>query len=237
MKKLVLLGLMLPLSLFSTCHQPDPSTTEGLWWLLYYERFDAFSENLDFYKGDIDTTDKYNQTFLEYMSHFPEPDIIKKLIEKGADVNKTSPRGNSALRAAAYKDNVEVAKVLINAGAEIDILDEDKETPLHMAAKRNCSKVIPILLNHGANPKLKDKYGWTPLQLLLRSSSRPSKYTVELVLKHGADPNYRNPNPVYPDSSMGPRPKAPRGNAPLEIAKNGGYDDIITLLRKYGATE
>lgn len=237
MRKFVYLGLLLPLSLFSTCNPPDPSTTEGLWWLLHHERFDAFSINLGTYNGDINSTDQYGQTFLTYMSYFPEPDIIKKLIEKGADVNKTSRSGNSPLRATCSYDNAEVAKILIQAGAEIDILDEDKETPLHIASVKKSHNVMLLLLENGANPNVINEHGWSPLQRMLMSSQKPSVEMVELLLKHGADPSYRNPDPVFADSSVFGRPEYPTGFTALEIAEDGGYEDIIALLKKYGATE
>ena len=226
------------LPFFSSCDTSDTVTARSLWELLYAERFDAFSQNLDSYQGDINATDQLGQTFLIYMSYLPEPDIIKKLIEKGANVNKTSPSGNSPLRAAAYKDSVAVAQVLIQAGADVDILDEDKATPLHMAAARKSYNLMLILLENGANPNAKNKCGWTPLQRLLMNPQKPSLKIVELLLNHAADPTYRNPHPVYADSTISfTRPTYPTGNTALEIAENGNYKEIVTLLRQYGATE
>ncbi|MFH2046877.1 MAG: ankyrin repeat domain-containing protein [Pseudomonadota bacterium] len=86
-------------------------------------------------------------------------DIIRLLIDKGADVNKQScgdgwaPECNCTrpLNIAACKGNINVVKLLIDRGAEIDAGDMGGYTPLAQAASAGQSAAVRLLIENGAD--------------------------------------------------------------------------------------
>lgn len=74
------------------------------------------------------------------------PEIIKQLIELGADVNKKVHNGETALMIAArYNETPGIATMLVQQGARIDDEDNWGNTALDFAKKNNNSIVIEEL--------------------------------------------------------------------------------------------
>lgn len=113
-------------------------------------------------------------------------EIVKVLLEAGADVNAKSGRsGLTPLHEAAKKEHVdeaaknghvETVKVLLKAGADVNAEDGDGDTPLlYAAGKRTIEdilnpavnfekvEIVKMLLKEGANVNAKNKNGRTPL--------------------------------------------------------------------------
>ena len=90
-------------------------------------------------------------------------------------------------RAAADGDLPEVER-LIRSGAEISAFDDLNQSPLHYAAEQGHYKVALWLLEHGANVNAYDEkmIGETALCL---AAQKDYPEMVELLLKHGADPD------------------------------------------------
>ena len=60
-------------------------------------------------------------------------DVVKVLIQNGADVNAVEEYKETALHTAALNGHVDVAKVLIQNGADVNAVNqEDKFTILHV---------------------------------------------------------------------------------------------------------
>lgn len=77
---------------------------------------------------------------------------VQKLIEKGADLDKTDFRGNSPIYHAASKGHADVVDALARAGADVEMDNSFGSTPLHVAARYGHTEVIRVLVTHGANP-------------------------------------------------------------------------------------
>ena len=101
-------------------------------------------------------------------------DVIKELINAGADVNAKDYGDRTPLHwAAGGNANADVIKELINAGADVDDKGEGW-TPLHVAAEYSGNAdVIKELINAGADIDAKDDhYGETPCDLLTENGTR-----------------------------------------------------------------
>jgi ankyrin repeat protein len=112
-------------------------------------------------------------------------EILRLLIQSGADVNAKSYSGNSALFAAIVEDSTEIVEFLLKNGANIDIRGiEDAETPLWSAALWGNDKMVRLLLEHGADPYLKDATtGRTPLEMARThaAKSQPHRNIVSIL--------------------------------------------------------
>lgn len=72
-------------------------------------------------------------------------DEVKKLIEKGCDVNEQNDLGDCALIAAINRNDLPMVQLLINAGANIKIKDTFGRSALDFATKRSYKKICDLL--------------------------------------------------------------------------------------------
>lgn len=75
-------------------------------------------------------------------------DIVRMLLERGADPNARSGSGATPLHTAAFTGNVPVVRMLLTAGADPEIRDDAGKTPLDVARERRQTEVA-ALLHHG----------------------------------------------------------------------------------------
>ena len=107
--------------------------------------------------------------------------IVKRLLNKGANANSQSKGGHCPLHEAAAQNHVNVVKLLLDQdGIQVDLQDEDGDSPLHNAACEGYVEAIKILVEKGkANINLKNKKGETPLQ----AAEREKKYKAAALLR------------------------------------------------------
>ncbi|MBR6411921.1 MAG: ankyrin repeat domain-containing protein [Alphaproteobacteria bacterium] len=115
--------------------------------------------------GDINTPDVYGKTILHHVvEHIPGTNLMKFLIQRGADVNAKESDTWTPLHLAANVPSYAKAKLLLENGADITAKVKDEETPLHIAAWYNDTRLVHLLINWGAD--LRDGSGehGTPLE-------------------------------------------------------------------------
>jgi len=111
-----------------------------------------------------------------------DADLVKVLLDHGADVNTADRYGWSLLHYATH--NGDMTKMLLEKGANPNSVERERgQTPLHWAAFRGRKTVVEMLLAHGANMDTRDWYGKTPLSLAKEVGHTE---IIELLRKHGA---------------------------------------------------
>ena len=89
------------------------------------------------------------------------PEVIKTLIDAGANVNVGGIYGITALMMA---DKLEIVETLIKAGADVNAINHDGATALMMAVRSNKNpKIIKALIDSGADINYKANNGMTAL--------------------------------------------------------------------------
>ncbi len=149
-----------------------------------------------------------NVPFLHHWcSHSPnEPEILRQLLKHGAQVNTISKNGNTALSQIAnnaWGTRFILSRILLDAGADPNLIRDPSEEY--------------YFSSDGSDPALLWASRWGDLDLL------------ELLLKHGADPNLRW---RMPSGSRLPFEEREIFATPLRVAKN---KQTVELLKKYGA--
>lgn len=109
-------------------------------------------------------------------------EIVKLLIEKGADVDAVSELGWTALHKAAENDRREVQTYLLDRGADVDIQSQSGHTAISLAVSNNHPEVVKQLIDRGANVHLASTNGWSPIQLAYDSGE-----ITRLLMEAGAD--------------------------------------------------
>lgn len=102
-------------------------------------------ENFQHELTDVNKIDDNGNTLLIHSTLFNNIDMMKYLIDKGADVNIMSKTYASNLHLAVINDNVESAQLLLDNGALTNINNENFETPLMIAEEIGNQNMITLL--------------------------------------------------------------------------------------------
>ena len=123
-----------------------------------------------------------------------DPEVIKALINAGADVNARTEEGWSLeggitpLMLASANSNLEAIRSLIDAGADVNARNRAGWSPLLLASGSNNSNLeaIRVLIDAGADVNAHDGEGSTPLTLAAERCSNPE--VIAVLLDSGAKP-------------------------------------------------
>lgn len=120
--------------------------------------------------GETELTDYDKGTLLHDAAIAKEHEIVKYLLEAGANPNTRTTQGQTPLHYAAmgyYNGGGEIAHTLIQAGAELNARCECNWTALHFAAMYNLADAAETLLDAGADRHVVSEEGLTPLQIAI----------------------------------------------------------------------
>lgn len=161
-----------------------------------------------------------NDAFTQNRKKLHEPagqgdlEAVRKVIEKGGNVDSKDIAGQTALMYAAESGILEVVKYLVEKGADVNAVSGNtgRGTALIYAAAANKLEVVKYLLEKGA-----DINSTTPYQhetALLWAVAMGHADVVKLLMEKGADQNIKNRD----------------GETVLDVAKKLNREDIIQLL-------
>jgi Fem-1 family protein b len=110
--------------------------------------------------------------------------IVKLLVEHGANVNHTTKTNSTPLRGACYNGNVDMARYLIENSADIHIAKENHETNLMVSVWHKHLNMAAYLLDElGCDVNECDNSGYPSLFYAVHSGSLE---LVTFLLEHGA---------------------------------------------------
>jgi len=159
-------------------------------------------------------------------------EIVKLLLENGADVAASDESHETALNEAAYANDLATVKLLLRKGADVNARDVTGETPLMNAAAEGNAEMVGMLLARGADINavsnkelgLHVKNGPIALGLctpLIMAAAYAGLDTIQVLLDHGARVNAQDT----------------RGMTPLMLAIASDRPDprVVRLLLEKGA--
>ena len=141
---------------------------------------------------------------------------VKRLLERGAEIDARNGDSRTPLHAACYDGHLEVVRLLLSGGAKIGARDNDGETPLHRASRSGHSEVVVELLSGGAEIDARDRNGWTPLH---HACGGGHLGLVLMLLERGAE--------IEAQTHF--------GKTPLHCACRKGHLDVAVALLGRGA--
>ena len=136
----------------------SPQGLDGLYLALRAGSLKAADVLIRFPKAEIDARTPQDETPLMMASLRGQLEVVRKLVARGADVNKT---GWAPLHYAASGGHVPVIELLLEESAYIDAASPNGTTPLMMAAMYGTPAAVKLLLEAGADPTLKNQLGLT----------------------------------------------------------------------------
>lgn len=122
-------------------------------------------------------------------------DIVRMLLEHGADPNISLNDGTTPLMIACQKNHQGcIYHLLNNIDIKIDInaIRNTGVTALMIAAMNGHLTISEMLISHGANVNLKSQNGFTALAYGCYSKSS-SILLIKLLIRNGSDINWRKP--------------------------------------------
>jgi ankyrin repeat protein len=130
--------------------------------------------------------------------------------------------GTTLLFYAAAWGPHDLLEELLRHGASVNYRNNGGMTPLHLAAPAGRVRGVEILLAHDADPnaRMANDDGPTPLHLVagMFAMYPEERLTIaELLLRSGADATLKRRD----------------GKTPGDIAREGGHERLLDLLRKY----
>lgn len=182
--------------------------------------------------GNIDFANVQGTTQLQAAVRSHRLDVIKWLMERGANPSMQNLTGDTALHDAAKREDPEALRILLTRrGVGVDVVNTLGSTPLIEAAIARRSACVKLLLKAGANTNHKTKQGASPL---LISAGKHDEESVVALLDKGAEPNdvdsYGN-TPLISAAAVFERYDIHEEEAPAKVASK----KVIAALVKAGA--
>ena len=100
--------------------------------------------------ADVQAKDSYNGTGLIRAAHRGYPEIVRRLIDAGVELDHVNRLGWTALLEAIIlgdggPDHIETVRLIVGAGADVDIADDQGATPLEHAEQACYEEIAAIL--------------------------------------------------------------------------------------------
>lgn len=149
---------------------------------------------------------------LHFASESPYTEVVKLLVENGADVNSRNYEGQTPLMQAALSDQIEIAQYLLKQKADSTLYTyKTLETALHYAALFCNVEFVQLLVENGAHINAQNSEGSSPLFLAVQMGKFEVVY---YLLEKGADKTITDKN----------------GLSPLELAITKNYSVFVELM-------
>ena len=139
-------------------------------------------------------------------------EIVKLLIEHGAEINATDSEGQNALQTASIKGDKALVAYLLDRGADVYHEDCNGCTSTIHAAHLGFAEIVQLLIDGGADLEHHASNGWTPLH-----SCHSHAETTHVLLNNGADVNS----------------VTKLGATPLFLAACSGVHNVVKTLLSY----
>jgi cytohesin len=158
--------------------------------------------------------DKGGETPLHWAAFSGNVDLVRFLLEKGAEVDAKNARGLTPLAFTVAQDRIQAAGLLIERGANVNCRNPLNMTPLIIAAEQGAVELVKILIAAGADVGIESRIGTA----LHRASLKGDTEIIRALLKAGAN-----------------TAAISRGVSPLHLAATAGHLEAASALVEGGA--
>jgi ankyrin repeat protein len=145
---------------------------------------------------------------------------LREMLDGGLHPDTQGPKGWTALRKSAVKNNFDVAFELLKRGADVDAVNFTGKTALMMACAYGHYEVVSLLLFYGADPDLINCGGRTALMI---AASHGYESVVGALLNVSSRININR--------------KDPNGKTARHMAIEYGYYKVAKMIEETGAIQ
>lgn len=158
----------------------DPKGRHGLFIAVKEGSLKVAEVLVDFPKTQVEWRSPQDESPLMIAALKGDTALVRKLIARDADVNKT---GWTPLHYAATGGHVDIVQILLDENAYIDAESPNKSTPLMMAAKYGSLAAVKLLLESGADPRLRNQLGMTAIDFAQQANRRDAAEAIAAAIR------------------------------------------------------
>ena len=136
------------------------------------------SQDVNSSRSDNMSTPLFEATLWGYV------EVVRVLLECGADSSAQDNDEQSPLHYASFQENVKLARMLLEGGADLNAQDRNGQSPLYFAWFHGHAELARVILEGGADLNAQDKDGQSPL---LSALSEEHEELARMLLERGAD--------------------------------------------------
>ncbi|RFU27471.1 hypothetical protein B7463_g8880, partial [Scytalidium lignicola] len=155
-------------------------------------------------------------TSLQAAAFAGNAEVVRMLLDNGANINVRDEHGQTPLHRAAYQGHTAIVELLLSKGADINEADQQGRTALRWVANYGYEKLLGLLSLKGAQMDIKDEMGQTAMH---RAAHNGNIAIARMLIEKGL-----NVNAV--DSE---------GETPLFSAVRSGKPAMVRFLLANGA--
>ncbi|MGW5240117.1 ankyrin repeat domain-containing protein [Monashia sp. NPDC004114] len=170
----------------------------------------------------IDATNRQLQSAILLAAKGRHFDVVRHLITAGADIDQQDETCFNPFIHGCIHNDLELVRIMVDAGTDLTRLTRFGGNGLTPAAEKGHVEIVrELLTTTDINVNLTNFVGWTALieAIILRDGGSVQQEIVRLLLEHGANPHLTDK----------------WGVAPIELAREKGYAEIVDILVQYGA--
>ena len=176
-------------------------------------------------------------TFLLIAAEEGHDQLIRLLLDQGADVNAQGGEFGNALQAASYRGHGQVVQMLLDKGANVNAQGGYYGNALQVASKGGHNQVVQMLLDKGADVNAQGGYHGNALYA---ASEGGHDQVVQMLLDKGVNVNAqggRYDNALQIASVRGCHKVVQMllDKGANVNAQGGGYDQVVQMLLVKGA--
>jgi uncharacterized protein len=154
----------------------DPKGVHGLYTALQEGSLKAAETLVAWPKTNVEWRTPQDESPLMMAALKGHTEMVRKLIARGADVNKP---GWTPLHYAATNGHLKIMEILLEEHAFIDAQSPNGTTPLMMAAHYGTPAAVKLLLEAGADTQMKNELGLSAVDFANRANRKDS---AEMIL-------------------------------------------------------
>lgn len=148
---------------------PDERGRTGLTLAMRQESWRVVDTLLSAPGIDLNLANKQGETPLMLAAIKGNLEMVKKLAERGADINREGWAPLHYAASAGLEQSVPITAYLLEHSAYIDAASPNGTTPLMMAAQYSSEDVVKLLIQEGADVTLRNQQGQTAVDFARRS--------------------------------------------------------------------
>ena len=185
---------------------------------------------------DVNAVRTDGSSALLYAAYQGDAELVKALLDKGANPNLRNEYGAFALSEAVQQGSQPIVDMLLSHKADANLGNVEGETALMVAARSGNLAAAQALLKAGA--KVNAKENWGGQTAVMWAAAQSQTEMLKLLIKNGADVNMQGAMRLWDRRTLSePRPKDMNkgGLTALLYASREGCTDCVKILKDAGA--